>query len=270
MELRSGRFLHFFYIYGRAWPGCKKFVKLVFYVELRIDGPPVRFTYRGCRKTLLPDDFGNLAFGVLLGFLAVAVECGEHRSGEGVRLRPSQFGHRALKVRRLKEGARVERAVREVEVRAVGVDLRLGLVDGLEFHCFEWVEVEGKGGLLAEVGLDFLARGDAESLGAGNVALGVVAVENVAALAHADDALDAPEGVVKVEVAGLDLSEGSSIHFVLENRTGAPSLKLFFVFSCRTILVPTAQKKSFGTVFVRLTDQQTRDQQIEDQQIRLG
>ena len=149
---------------------------------------------------------------MLLGFLAVAVEGGGHRSGEGVCLRPSQFGHRAQKVGRLKEGARVQGAVREVEVRAVGVDLRLGLVDGLVFHCFEWVEVEGKGGLLAEVSLDFLASGETESLGAGNVAFGVVAVQHIATGAHADDALDAREGVVKVEVAGLNLSEGSCIH----------------------------------------------------------
>ena len=92
-----------------------------------------------------------------------------------------------------------------------------------------------KGGLLAEVSLDFLASGETESVGAGNVALGVVAVENVAALAHADDALDAPEGVVEVEVAGLDLGEGVRVrvvHFVLENRGAAPCRKLFLVFFC--------------------------------------
>jgi hypothetical protein len=37
VKLRSYAVLHFFYIYVRARPGCKKFVKMMFYVELRID-----------------------------------------------------------------------------------------------------------------------------------------------------------------------------------------------------------------------------------------
>ena len=46
-------FYIFFTIYIRARPGCKKFVKMMFYVELRIDSaPPVRSPYRGCRISL--------------------------------------------------------------------------------------------------------------------------------------------------------------------------------------------------------------------------
>ena len=45
----------FFLQLCRARPGCKKFVKLVFYVELRIDRPPVRISYKGCRETLLTE-----------------------------------------------------------------------------------------------------------------------------------------------------------------------------------------------------------------------
>ena len=45
-------FYIFFTIYIRARPGCKKFVKMMFYVELRIDHPSVSLSYRGCRISL--------------------------------------------------------------------------------------------------------------------------------------------------------------------------------------------------------------------------
>ena len=92
-----------------------------------------------------------------------------------------------------------------------------------------------RAGLLAEIGLDFLAGGETESLGTRDVAFGVVTMQDIAAGAHADDALDTREGVVEVEMAGLDLGEGVRvrvIHFVLENRGAAPCRKLFLVFFC--------------------------------------
>ncbi len=40
-------FYIFFTIYIRARPGCKKFVKMMFYVELRIDSAPCKVSLQG-------------------------------------------------------------------------------------------------------------------------------------------------------------------------------------------------------------------------------
>ena len=143
-------------------------------------------------------------------------------------------------------GTRVERARGEVEVRAVRVDLRFGLVYGVVFHFFGWVEVEGKGGLLAKVGHHFLARGEAESGGGGNARLGVVTVSNRTVRENVGDALHAREAGVEVKVALLDLGFGSGIHY--SPRIGARyRASSFFSFFYAESFVPTERKKCVNT-----------------------
>ena len=238
---------YIFFTNGRAGPGCKNFVKVVFYVELRIDRPPVSFTYRGCRETLRPDDFGGLASGAGSRLGAVPLKDRHHRSGEDLTLFPSQVRNSLFEVARVTVGACVQRARGKVEVRAVSVDLRLGLVYSLVLHFFGWVKVKGKGNLLAEVGKHFLARGEAEGRGGGNARLGVVTVGNGTVRANLGDALHAREAGVKVKVALLDLGFGGGvIHYVPENRRAAPCRKLFFVFFAESF-VPTERKKCVNT-----------------------
>ena len=118
-------------------------------MELRIDGPPVRFTYRGCRETLRPDDFGGLASGAGSRLGAVALKDRHHRSGEDLTLFPSQVRNSLFEVGRVTERARVQRARGEVEIGAVRVDLRFGLVYGLVLHFLGGLRLREREGLLA-------------------------------------------------------------------------------------------------------------------------
>ena len=105
--------------------------------------------------------------------------------------------------------------------------------------------MRGKGGLPAEVSLDFFRRGEAELTRGGNPVLGVVAMLDRRAR-DARDALDAREAGAEVEVALLDLGFSSGVHYVPENRRDVAAHKLFFVFF-RTIFVPTPPKISVNT-----------------------
>lgn len=69
---------------------------------------------------------------------------------------PSQVGERLLEVARVTVGARVQRARGEVEVGAVRVDLRFGLMYGLVLHFFAWVKVKGKDGFTCRDSKRFL------------------------------------------------------------------------------------------------------------------
>ena len=128
-------------------------------------------------------------------------------------------------------GACVERARGEVEVRAVGINLRFGFIGSYVFHFFGWVEVEGKGNSLAEVGKNFLARSGTESGGGRDAGLAVVTVGNRTVRADLDDPLHPIGGGVNVKVALLDLRFGGGvIHYSLRIGARYRSTSFFLIF----------------------------------------
>ena len=142
-------------------------------------------------------------------------------------------------------GARVERARGEVEVRAVGINLRFGFIGSDVVHFLGGLRLRERVGLLAEVGHHFLARGEAESGGRGNARLGVVTVGNGAVRENLGDALHAREAGVKVKVALLDLRFGGrGVHYVPENRGRLAQHKLFFDFFMRLETPSPISKKT--------------------------
>ena len=146
-------------------------------------------------------------------------------------------------------GACVERARGEVEVRAVGINLRFGFIGSYVVHL--WVGLRLlriRWGLLAEIASDFFARSVTEKGHGGNVSFSVVTVDNVAVVLQ-NRALDAPKLGVEVEATALEdiqLVFSSVIHYSL--RMTAPwRITSFFLFFYAESFVPTERKKCVNT-----------------------
>lgn len=122
----------------------------------------------------------------------------------------------------LRQRRSVKCSPREVEI-SQAVVLLLSVVV-FEAHFFWWVEVKGKGNLLAEISKHFLARGRAEGGNGGDVRFAMVTMSNGAIRANLNNALDTTVDDVKVALFQL----GFVFHNA-KNRGEREDCKRFFV-----------------------------------------